>query len=61
MKQIEKLQQDILAATNQKLSFTKVSENTFSCQTEQPQKVVFFALRNKLKVSSKNKTVTVTL
>ncbi len=60
MKQIEDLQA-MLANENIKVSFTKLSENTFSCQIETPQKVVFIALRNRLKVSSKNKTVTVTL
>ena len=61
MGKIEKLVSDILQAKNLQVSFTEIKENTYQCQTTYPQTIVFFACRNRLKVSRKKNTVTVTI
>jgi hypothetical protein len=61
MGKIDKLINDILQAKNLQVSFTEIKERTYQCQTTQPQTIVFFACRNRLKVSTQKNTVTVTI
>ncbi len=61
MKHIENLQAEILAATKKNVTFTKVAENTFECESETPATVAFFAWKSNFKVKRNKNTVTVTI